>query len=116
MHELVFAEEILNCVLKEVEKHGSPRVLNISLGIGCYSGIEPDSLAFCLEAITKDTLLEGAKLEFEETGPQLICQRCGRFPCGGVESTICPQCGGEAIYSPGTDLYIRNIEIDDNQN
>ncbi len=113
MHELAFAEEILNTVEREAQKYHAGQVHRICLHIGQYSGLDKSSLSFCLEAISSGTRMDGARIEMIDSAPHWICSQCGLRL--GVEETveICPACGGGIEYDPATDLRIQEIELDD---
>jgi len=116
MHELGFAEQILNCVVGEARRHGARRALRVKLQMGKYSGLEKASLSFCLEAISAGTLMEGAEIEIEETAAEWFCANCGRFTLDEHAEPICPVCGGKAALTEGMELYVKEIELDDDEN
>ena len=112
MHELSFATEILATVQQAARAHGAKSVTRVRLRVGALSGLNADSLSFCLEAISDKTLLAGAAIEIVETGPELICPRCGRFSAEDVSPGTCPVCGGPAELSLATDVCVEEIEAD----
>jgi len=65
MHSLSMAENILQAVLKEAEKHESKCIKAVSVRIGDEDFVESDSIQFCLEAMVKGTIAEGARIEIE---------------------------------------------------
>jgi len=65
MHEFSIAQNILETALAEAEKHKGKRICTLGVTLGKASHIEPDSLEFCLEAVTKGTIAEGAQIEVE---------------------------------------------------
>ncbi len=113
MHELSFAEEILHTVENEAHKHNACKVSRLLLRIGQYSGLEPSSLSFCLEAISVGTMSEGMQIDMIETSPHWLCPNCGEIPDGGNELSFCPTCASTVLYDPATDLRIQEIELDD---
>jgi hydrogenase nickel incorporation protein HypA/HybF len=64
MHEMSIAASVLEAVRKESERHNA-RVTGVGLRIGEYSGVEPESLRFCLEVLTQGTEMDPLKLEIE---------------------------------------------------
>lgn len=66
MHELSFAVEILDRVEREAAKYAGSRVTRVRLRAGRMLNIEPSSLAFCLEAISSETPLAGAEIDFRQ--------------------------------------------------
>ena len=67
MHSLAMAEGILNVAFNEAGKHNGRRIKAIGVKID-EEFIEYDSLGFYLEAITKGTIAEGARIEIELVG------------------------------------------------
>ena len=112
MHELAFAEEVLKLVEIEACNHNAKRVLSIRLEVGQLSGLDRRSLTFCLEAITSGTRLEGASIEAVDAEPSFFCPTCGSFPVEGTREPVCPLCGEEAKMSPGTEITLKEIELD----
>ena len=93
MHNLAMAQDILEAALIEAEKHNAKHIKAISVKIGDGHFAESDSLQFCLEATTKGTIAEGARIEIEPAGTTARCRGCALvFP---VEDhlPICPCCG-----------------------
>jgi len=57
------------------------RVVGLRLRVGRWSGVEPESLHFCLEALTDDTELNGCRLGHQMVEPEFQCgQGMQRYP------------------------------------
>ena len=65
MHEMGIAGSVLESVHQELRKYPRRRATKVSLRIGEYAGVDPDSLQFCFEALVKGTELEPLELEIE---------------------------------------------------
>jgi hydrogenase nickel incorporation protein HypA/HybF len=66
------ASSVLEAVQAEAALHGGGRVTRVGLRIGALSGVEPESLRFCLEALVKDTDMDPLSLDIEpREGPEL---------------------------------------------
>ena len=113
MHELSIAQSILEIIRDEAKKHGADRLTAVKLRIGKLTAIEPLSLSFCFELITKGTMAEGARLEIETVPITGQCRQCGHefvmeYPLGN-----CPECGGLSIsILTGREFYVSEIETD----
>ena len=59
MHELSIASTILERAKVASERNGGARVTKIGLRIGEISGVDLDALTFGIEALSKDTPLQG---------------------------------------------------------
>ncbi len=65
MHEWTFAQNILQTALGEAERHTAKRINLLRVKLAEAEHIEPSSLRFCFEALSKGTIAEGANLEVE---------------------------------------------------
>ena len=75
MHELSFAQQILDAVQSEAEKYPEARVVRIRLRAGERLALEPASLTFCLNAIAEGTSAEDAHIEIQPVpGNELIIE------------------------------------------
>jgi len=113
MHELSFATQILERVEQEARSFPASTVTRVRLSAGEMLSVENASLAFCLEAISAGTVMEGAKIEIIETPLELECARCGRSHIASALEPRCPQCGESGSVVAGTDLIIEEIEFNE---
>ena len=74
MHELGITRNIVAIV---TEHAGESRVKSVTLDIGKLSAILPESIRFCFDVCSKDTLLENATLEINEIPGLGRCNSCG---------------------------------------
>jgi hydrogenase nickel incorporation protein HypA/HybF len=113
MHELPVSQEIHKVLLEESKKRGA-RVKGVKLRIGRISGIEPNSVAFFLEVLTKGTDMEGLKVESEVVDPVMFCNSCqGKFSVSDI-IFICPNCGSvDCTAVSGKELEIVTITLED---
>ena len=96
MHELSLAQSILETALAEAKRVGSKRIRGIHAKVvGSSHHIEDtSSLEFCLEAVTKGTIAEGAEMRIEFIPSTLRCKKCDfTFPAQG-STLVCPRCRG----------------------
>ncbi len=113
MHELSFAEQVVDCVERETKKYPGHKVVRVKLRVGEFLAIEPSSLRFCLEGISAGTAVEGAEFQIQGAGPEVACAHCGCLPLPSHWDGRCPMCGREAELRPGTELIVEEIELDD---
>ncbi len=114
MHELAIAQAILDRARAASERNGGGRVLKIGLRIGEISGVEADALSFGIEALCKDTPLEGLVLEIEQPRRKLRCAACAtEFSPEGF-AFACPACGNPSSdWVAGNELDVTFIELED---
>jgi len=65
MHEVGIAAGILDAVRTETAARKPARAIKVGVRIGEMAGIDPDSLAFCFEALVKGSDLEPLELAIE---------------------------------------------------
>ena len=89
-----------------------PQINQVHLIVGRFTCVEPASLQFAFEVQTRNTFLEGAQLQIEETPLIAYCHPCQQEyqPEIGLRYA-CPQCRSpmEDIRS-GRELKIDRIE------
>ena len=61
MHELSYAQALLDAVLKLAEENNAKRITSIHLKIGELLLINPEQLKFCFSVISKGTIAENAE-------------------------------------------------------
>jgi hydrogenase nickel incorporation protein HypA/HybF len=76
MHELGIANSILEAVETEMRPHPGARALRIAVTVGAFSGVDRDSLAFCFEAIVKDTPFATLALDLKEAAADELELTC----------------------------------------
>ncbi len=73
MHEVGVASGILEAVRQETAARGEARATKVGVRIGEMAGVDPESLAFCFEALVKGTEMEPLALEIEKgEGDELV--------------------------------------------
>ena len=114
MHELYLAESIINIVKDYAGRDGFKKVNSVSLSYGRLSCIESKTLQFAFDVQAKDTLAEGAALEFQILPAVIHCFSCEKDLEVKAHTGSCPSCGGnEVILSAGTEeLQILELDVD----
>lgn len=112
MHELSLAEAMLDIIKEQAEHEHFTRVTGVILELGMLSHVEADAMTFCFEAVTADTLADGAILKIERIPAQGSCPQCKQL--SPIENLYdpCVHCGefGLALLS-GDQLRIRQLEV-----
>ena len=109
MHELSFAQAILDTVLKIAEEKNAKRVITIHIRLGELLLLNPEQLKFCFDVVSRGTIAEGAKLEIEFIKPKIRCTSCGKEFDEVVG--IC-DCGGIVSVEGGKDMLLTKIEME----
>jgi len=112
MHELGIANQVLDVILSEAKKRNA-KVNGIKLKIGRMSGLEPESLAFLLQTIAKNTPAEGLEVTYDLVDPIMECKNCGNIFTVQEMTFWCPKCGGgDCEMKEGKDLVIETISME----
>lgn len=117
MHEMSIITEIMIIVDDELKKHSATKLLSVKVHYGFLSQVVPDSLHFAFEALTANTMHQGAKLELEEIPAVLKCSNCENCFTPTKEEllystcTICKQAFGH-IVQQGDELFVQHIEAE----
>ena len=67
MHEMTLAENVLQIVEEAARRESLRRVHAVRLEIGQISSVEPEAMRFCFDAVTRDSVADGARLEIVTT-------------------------------------------------
>ena len=106
MHEMSITQ---SAVALCVEHAGGRRVLAVNLEIGELSGVVPEAVAFCFQACTAGTLLEGSRLTIERVAAKAHCQDCGRTSRIMDYFDPCPACGSHRLTIERGPEYARAL-------
>jgi hydrogenase nickel incorporation protein HypA/HybF len=114
MHELSILEGMIQGIQEEALAAGFARVVQVRLEVGKLSGAEVEALRFAFEAVSQDTLAEGASLDILELPGTGLCQDCGAQVEIEARFDLCPACGeGFVTVTGGTELRIKDIDVEE---
>jgi hydrogenase nickel incorporation protein HypA/HybF len=113
MHEMTIAMNIIDLVTSRATTENARQINRIELEVGELSGVMIDSLRFCFDLASRNTLAEGAELTIDAVPGHGTCHSCGRdFPINTI-TVLCPHCGNFGVeITRGKELKIRSINID----
>ena len=113
MHELSIAQNILEIVRESVPADELADVRIIRLKLGTFSGVVADSLDFCFSAISVETPLANAHLEFEHIPFAVLCRHCQKTFENDLGVVVCPECGGvDTVILSGRELQVTQVELE----
>ncbi len=114
MHELSITQSILDIVLRHAQRADAGRIVAINLVIGELTGFVDDSIQFYFDFLSKDTMAQDARLNFQRIAPLARCHACGaEYTPPDSRLWTCPECealGGEVIA--GREFSVASIEIE----
>lgn len=112
MHEMALAESVLQIVEATARANNAVRVRTVRLELGALSHVEPESLRFSFEVVTRGTLAEDAALELLATPGRAWCMPCGTTVDLARLGDACPLCGSYQLQvTQGDEMRVKDIEI-----
>jgi len=109
LHELALAQDLLKAIEIEAKRQGVVRVEEVKLKIGKLAMVTADSLLSAFELVSKGSVAESARIDFEEEEPQVICMDCGTRLISDLE-LVCPACKGTSLaVSGGTEIKVVSL-------
>ena len=98
MHEMALAEGVLQIVEDAARREGLRRVRTVRLEIGQLASVEPEAIRFCFDAVTRESVAAGARLEIIATAGAAWCEECLAPVALAAFGDACPRCA-EALKS-----------------
>lgn len=113
MHELGIITGVMDAVETSARQAGATRVLKVNLSVGEMTEAIEDALQFAFEALSEQTMCEGATLDITMVKPRSHCFECGADYEHDRFHMLCPECGSFATeLIAGRELQIDSIEVD----
>jgi hydrogenase nickel incorporation protein HypA/HybF len=113
MHELSLAESVLKIAEETAHAQGYARVKAVWLEIGALSQVEPEAMRFCFDAVARDSLVAGARLEIVATPGTAWCMGCSASVPLQTLYDDCPRCGGRQLQvTGGRELRVKELEVE----
>ncbi len=116
MHEYSLAValmETIDDIIKNQDKK-IKKIKKIKLKIGYLRQVVPEILTLCFNEVSKNTVAEGANIEYEEIPLIIECKDCQKTYQGIKETTfICPYCKSTNTHViKGEELEIDYLEVE----
>ena len=113
MHEMSLAHGILEILQDSAKSQGFTRVTTVRLEIGALAGVDPEAIRFCFDAVTRDTLADGAMLDIIQVPGQAWCRKCGMVVTIAARMEACPQCGGYQLQvTGGEEMRVKELQVE----
>jgi hydrogenase nickel incorporation protein HypA/HybF len=113
MHELSITERILEIALTHGEKAGARKITDLFLVIGDLSSVVDDSVQFYWDLISKDTIAEGAKLNFRRIPTRFRCLECNLEYAPEKDQFSCPNCTSKQVrVIAGEEFFLEAIDVE----
>jgi len=113
MHELPVTESVLEIALRHAQAADAKRVNEIHLVIGELASIIDDSVQFYWDIISKDTIADGARLNFRRIQAEMLCYECQTRFSPSPDDYSCPNCGSTHLkIVAGNEFFVEAIDIE----
>ena len=113
MHEMSIAESILQLIEDEARSKKFTRVNVVRLEIGQLACVEQSSLMFCFDAVIRDSVAEGARLEIVAIVGKGWCMQCATSVNVATWPGSCPICGSFQLQIvSGDEMRVKELEVE----
>ena len=107
------AESVLQAMQDAARSQHFHKVLAVRLEIGALSGVEPEAMRFCFDAVVRGSLAEGAQLEIIALPGTGWCMACAKTVPMREVFGECPECGSVQMQvTGGTEMRIKDLEVE----
>jgi hydrogenase nickel incorporation protein HypA/HybF len=112
VHEASITESLLKLALEKAREANAGKITRINLIVGELAGVVPDCVQFYFDIISKNTLADGAALNFEMKPTLLRCRKCNKEFAPADHNWACPDCRelSTEIVS-GRECFMESIEV-----
>lgn len=112
MHEMSLCEGVLSVLEQEAAKQGFSTVSAVWLEIGELSAVDPEAMLFSFDAVTRNTLAQGAELHIIDVPGTAWCMPCAESVSVKQRFDACPKCGSHQLQVTGGDeMKIKELEV-----
>ena len=114
LHEMSIAAAVLEALRAEAALRPGARVARAGLRIGELSGVEPESLRFCLETLVSGSDLDPLAFDFELCPWTRRCRACGAAFRVVDWNPACAACGSPDTEAAGGDqMELSYLELEE---
>lgn len=111
MHELSVGSAIVDTAVRAAEGR---KVTSVQVRLGQLRQVVPKSLTFYFELISRETVVEGARLDWEIVPANLLCRDCDHEWQVDVPNFRCPNCdSADVSVESGEELEVTTIEVEE---
>jgi hydrogenase nickel incorporation protein HypA/HybF len=113
MHEMSLAEGVLRIAEETARAQGFARVKAVRLEIGALAQVEPEAMRFCFDAVTRDSIAQGARLEIVCAPGTAWCAKCSDSVPVQALFDDCPRCGSTQLQlTGGQEMRVKELEVE----
>jgi len=114
MHEASLMRTLIRQVAAIAEQHAAARVVEVSVSVGEFSGVEPELLRIAFQRQIEGTPLGGAELGLARVPLEGVCEQCHReFAIEGF-CFVCPHCESSRVtVVRGEEMVLESVVFED---
>ncbi len=110
MHEMSIAMGLMESLLDVATEQRARRILEVEIICGVMQQVVPDALQLAFEAVTQNTIAQGARLKIVEEAISVRCRACGQQYAAAIDNYRCPLCSqADAEIVAGRDIVLRSV-------
>ena len=114
MHEMSIAAAVLDALRTESALHPGTHITRAGLRVGELSGVEPESLRFCLETLVAGSDLAPLAFDFEICPWTRRCRACGAVFQVVEWNPACATCASPDTEAAGGDqMELTYLELEE---
>jgi len=114
MHELALAQSLFTIMDKTATANGGGRIEAATLKLGAMTHIDPETLSFAFDVVTRGTRAEGCQLNFERVPLTVRCPACAFEGEVNPEAVGCPKCSAVGLtVTGGREIELDTIDLED---
>jgi hydrogenase nickel incorporation protein HypA/HybF len=115
MHEYSITCSIVKILEDVIAENKIEKIKQVDFEINDFSAIEPDSIKFYYDFLTKDNeILKNAELSFKKINPEMKCLICNKSFIFKDFNRRCPECNSSNIrFKDIDDIKIISVHTND---
>ena len=112
VHELGICRSLIEVALGAMDERRIARPAStVTVEIGRFTSVVPDSLRFYFDVLRTGTLLEHAELEITSVPLRTRCRTCLAEREPELPSLLCPTCDGVVEIVSGRELRVVSVDV-----
>ena len=113
MHEMSLMQDVLEIIEDAAREKKFGRVKTVWLEIGALSGVDPQAVNFCFDAVMQGSVASGAILEILHKPGLAWCMKCGKQVEISARFDACELCGSFELQVTGGDgMRVKELEVE----
>ncbi|HID27203.1 MAG: hydrogenase maturation nickel metallochaperone HypA [Methanosarcinales archaeon] len=120
MHEISIAGAMIDIILESANKNNINKIQEVCIEVGELTSLNPEQLKFIFKVISKNTILEGAKINIKVIPTFIECNNCDYK--GSIDfyeklhyiipDIKCPKCHDLKVnISKGRECNVKSIKV-----